>query len=73
VRLEIEDSRRQRTRDQAIGRLAGEFQGRADRHMIGRAVDASLRELEGARIQDFVPVLTYRFAREFLLGRAYGA
>jgi arsenate reductase (thioredoxin) len=54
----------------AVDDLAAEFDGTFSRSTVQRFVDESLEGLGGARFTDFLPVLTYRFARERL--RAYG-
>jgi arsenate reductase (thioredoxin) len=54
----------------AVDDLAVEFDGTFSRATVQRFVDESLEGLGGARFTDFLPVLTYRFARERL--RAYG-
>jgi arsenate reductase (thioredoxin) len=60
---------------QAAQRLAEEFRGIYSEQTIERYIAESLDLLGGARINDFVPVLAHRFARERLraLAQSEGA
>jgi hypothetical protein len=51
---------------QATGRLQRELGGRLSNSIIAQCVSAALEELGDARIKTYVPVLTYRLARERL-------
>jgi arsenate reductase (thioredoxin) len=62
--------------EKAVESLEEEFDGTHSRETIERVMDDSLRQLVGtADVDDFVPTLAHRFARERLkaLGRARGA
>ena len=66
------------TRHQIAGlteSLAGEFAGIFSRETIAQYISESADLLTGSKIVDFVPVLSYRFARERLkaLGQAEGS
>ena len=66
------------TRHQIAGlteSLVGEFAGIFSRETIARYISESADILTGSKIVDFVPVLSYRFARERLkaLGQAEGS
>ncbi len=66
------------TRHQIAGlteSLVGEFAGVFSRETIARYISESADLLTGSKIVDFVPVLSYRFARERLkaLGQAEGS
>src|SRR5688572_10197003 len=52
--------------DRGIDSLSDEFSGVFSRETIGRYVDESLDGLSAARLDDFVPLLVHRFARERL-------
>jgi hypothetical protein len=52
--------------EQATERLQRELGGRVPAATITSAVSAALDELADARIKTYVPVLTYRLARERL-------
>jgi protein-tyrosine-phosphatase len=56
--------------DRGIEELVDEFRGVFSRETVNRFVQESLKALPGSRIQDFIPVLVHRFARERL--RAFG-
>ena len=49
-----------------VERLAEEFAGTFSRETIDQYVHDSLSTFRHARVLDFVPLLTYRFARERL-------
>ena len=51
---------------QATDRLQREIGGRLPHATIAQCVSAALEELGDARIKTYVPVLTYRLARERL-------
>jgi protein-tyrosine-phosphatase len=61
--------------EKAAEALQDEFAGTFSRETIARYIAESTELLTGSKIVDFVPVLTYRFARERLraLGQAEGA
>jgi hypothetical protein len=46
--------------------LREEFRGIFSIETIDRAIQESIKELEGARIQQFVPIFVHRFTRERL-------
>ena len=52
--------------EQTVTRLQDEFGTRLSVETIVQCVNASLDEFSDARIKTFVPVLTYRLAREQL-------
>jgi len=52
--------------DGELVRLLTEFGGSVDDHTIRSVFEASLAPFRGARIQLFVPILSYRHAREEL-------
>jgi hypothetical protein len=52
--------------EQTVTRLQDEFGERLSVETIVQCVNASLDEFSDARIKTFVPVLTYRLAREQL-------
>lgn len=52
--------------DGELVRLLTEFSGAVDDHTIRSVFEASLEPFRGARIQLFVPILSYRHARETL-------
>jgi arsenate reductase len=54
----------------AVDRLCGEFAGTFSAETVRRFVGESFHALSDARIKQFLPLFTYRFARERL--RAYG-
>jgi arsenate reductase (thioredoxin) len=56
--------------DQACGQLCTEFDGVYDEAHIRAVLDRSARELEGASVASFVPVLAHRYARERLRAQA---
>jgi protein-tyrosine-phosphatase len=56
--------------DQAHGQLCREFEGIYDPAHIRRVLDASAKELEGANVASFVPILAHRYARERLRAQA---
>jgi len=56
----------QRHVDQAAARLADEFRGVFSERTIARYIAESLDLLGNSRINDFVPLLAHRFARERL-------
>ena len=61
--------------EKAVDALVEEFGDAHSRETIQRVMDDSLRQLVGdAQVDDFVPTLAHRFARERLkaLGRAHG-
>jgi arsenate reductase len=61
--------------ERAVDGLAAEFEGVHSRETIQRIVDDSVRQLvRGAEVEDFLPALAHRYARERLkaLGRAHG-
>jgi arsenate reductase (thioredoxin) len=61
--------------EKAVDGLVEEFGHHHSRETIERIMDDSLRQLvDGAEVEDFVPALAHRFARERLkaLGRAHG-
>jgi len=53
-----------------VDQLAAEFEGIFDRAEIERVVDESAKQLEGAAVESFVPILAHRFARERLRAQA---
>jgi len=63
---------KQQAIDQTVTRLRDEFGARLSVETIVQCVNASLDEFSDARIKTFVPVLTYRLARE-QLGRLLDA
>jgi protein-tyrosine-phosphatase len=56
--------------DQACGQLCKEFEGIYDEAEIRVMLEQSARELEGASVASFVPVLAHRFTRERLRAQA---
>jgi hypothetical protein len=52
--------------DQAIARLQEELDGKLPEAIITTQVGAALDELRDARVKTYIPVLTYRIARERL-------
>jgi arsenate reductase len=52
--------------DNGVDALADEFSGIFSRETIQAYVDESLEQLETARLQEFLPLLVNRFARERL-------
>ena len=58
--------------EQTVTRLRDEFGQRLSVETIVQCVNASLDELSDARVKTYVPVLTYRLARE-QLGRLLDA
>ena len=52
--------------DQATVRLQQELGSKVPETIITTHVDAALDELRDARVKTFIPVLTYRIARERL-------
>jgi arsenate reductase len=61
--------------EKAVDSLLEEFGDRHSREEVEQIMDDSLRRLvRGAEVEDFVPALAHRFARERLkaLGRAHG-
>ena len=52
--------------EQATVRLQQELGGQLPEKIITTQVDAALDELRDARVKTFIPVLTYRIARERL-------
>ena len=56
--------------DQAHGQLCREFEGIYDEAHIRSVLDASAKELEGAHVASFVPILAHRYTRERLRARA---
>jgi protein-tyrosine-phosphatase len=54
----------------AVDQLAKEFEGIFDRAHVEAVVDESARQLEGAAVASFVPILAHRFARERLRAQA---
>jgi arsenate reductase len=61
--------------ERAVDSLADEFEGSHSRDVIDRVMEDSVRQLVGhAAVDDFLPTLAHRFARERLkaLGRAHG-
>jgi arsenate reductase len=61
--------------ERAVESLADEFEGTHSRETIDRVMEDSVRQLVGdAEVDDFLPTLAHRFARERLkaLGRAHG-
>ena len=63
---EILDPVMRRQVEQTAERLAGEFSGIFSEELIARYVSESLELLSGSRINTYIPVLAYRFARERL-------
>jgi arsenate reductase (thioredoxin) len=63
---EILDPVTQRHVDQAAARLADEFRGVFSEETIARYISESLELLGNSRVNDFVPLLAHRFARERL-------
>lgn len=55
--------------DGELVRLLTEFGEAVDHHTIRSVFEASLEPFRGARIQLFVPILSYRHAREALRSR----
>jgi len=53
-----------------VDQLADEFDGIYERAEIERVVDESAKQLEGAAVESFVPILAHRFARERLRAQA---
>lgn len=51
--------------------LANEFDGMFDRSYIEALVHESAQQLQDASVASFVPILTYRFARERLRAQAF--
>jgi arsenate reductase (thioredoxin) len=68
--LELLDPVTRRHVERAAEALQQEFEGVFSRETIARYIAESVDLLGGARVNDFVPVLAHRFARERL--RAYG-
>jgi arsenate reductase (thioredoxin) len=68
--LELLDPVTRRHVERAAEALQQEFEGVFSRETIARYIAESVDLLGGARVNDFVPVLVHRFARERL--RAYG-
>jgi hypothetical protein len=62
----------QKAIDQTVTRLQDEFGERLSVDTIVQCVNASLDEFSDARVKTYVPVLTYRLARE-QLGRLVDA
>jgi hypothetical protein len=62
----------QKAIDQTVTRLQDEFGQRLSVDTIVQCVNASLDEFSDARVKTYVPVLTYRLARE-QLGRLVDA
>ncbi len=60
----------QRRLEEATERLADEFHGTFSHETVARLVDESAASLGSARVVEFLPVLTYRFARERLRAQA---
>jgi arsenate reductase (thioredoxin) len=60
------DPNTQRHLDRGLESLVDEFRGHFSRETIERFVQDSLEGLPAARVQDFIPVLVHRFARERL-------
>jgi protein-tyrosine-phosphatase len=60
--------------EKALDTLYDEFEGIHDRETVSRVMSDSLDRLSGATLEDFVPTLAHRLARERLkaLGRAAG-
>jgi hypothetical protein len=53
-----------------VDRLVAEFEGIYERAQIERIVSESAKQLEGAAVASFVPILAHRFARERLRAQA---
>lgn len=53
-----------------VDQLAQEFEGVFERSYIEALVEESARQLEGASVASFVPILAHRFARERLRAQA---
>ena len=53
-----------------VDQLAAEFQGIFERAQIERVVEESAKQLEGAAVASFIPILAHRFARERLRAQA---
>jgi arsenate reductase len=61
--------------ERAVDGLAAEFEGVHEREAIQQIMDDSVRQLvRGAQVEDFLPALAHRYARERLkaLARAHG-
>ena len=74
ARVELDDTTRLHI-EKAVDSLVDEFGEVQSRETIQRVMEDSLRQLVGdAQVDDFVPTLAHRFARERLkaLGRALG-
>ena len=56
--------------DQAHGQLCKEFEGIYGEAQIRAMLEESARELEGAHVASFVPILAHRFTRERLRAQA---
>jgi len=54
----------------AVDQLTKEFDGMYERSYIEALVQESARQLEGAAVESFVPILAHRFARERLRAQA---
>ena len=52
------------------GALEAEFEQASPAEVVREIGDEAQRLLAGARLEDYIPVLVRRFAREHLLGRA---
>ena len=53
-----------------VDQLTSEFEGIFERAQIERVVEESARQLEGAAVASFIPILAHRFARERLRAQA---
>jgi len=53
-----------------VDQLADEFDGIYERVEVERVVRESARQLEGAAVESFIPILAHRFARERLRAQA---